>query len=111
MTTAQIVFLLIIFLTLLIVEFVVKPPIKKRFGDKSWYGLLLNIIIIVIALLLTGIAYFFTDLHAHIILVNGFTFILQIFGAIFVYELGANIVRTARSLSKGRVNGNGNNDG
>lgn len=81
---------IVIFFTLLTVQFLIKPRLRK-YHDRGWYGLSINIATIILVMIF-GLAIYILDALTEVpIIETGITFILQIFGTVFVYEVLKNI--------------------
>ena len=93
---------LVIFLTVVIVQYIIKP-LMKEYKDRPWYGLSINIASIIVVMVL-AVAILFIDAVSEIYIVEaGVDFIIQIFGAVFVYEVLKNVHKAVRN---GKVKNN-----
>ena len=81
---------IVIFLTIGSIQWLIKPRLKK-YHDRGWYGLSINIITILFVMAYGFVVYIIDAMTELPIIETGIGFIIQIFGTVFLYEVLKNI--------------------
>ena len=84
--------------TVLIVQYVIKPAMRKlNYHEKSWYPLSVNIAAIVIAMVLGLVVIFLFAISELSFIQSGLDILVNILGTVFIYEVLKNIHKAIKN--------------